>query len=280
MDCRLSLRPLGELVSILRRALPAGCLFLAASAGCNLLQHQQLVKTPDGQTVALEKSADDTKDEEKRAPKPESLVAFADFRMHAANEANRPQAVQEYLRDQARHAYQSAIELDPKCLAAYTGLATLYQDMGEFDRAVQTYDKGLKLQPKNAELWFKYGMCQARHKDYLAACDTLKTATQLEPENKRYLNSLGFCLGMAGRYEECYAYFARETGEAKAHYNVARMLHHVNRDDEARKHLALALQANPQYREARTLLAELEKVDGTNKDVVPVSQETRGDASK
>jgi tetratricopeptide (TPR) repeat protein len=256
---------------------PAGCLFLS-TAGCELLHRQQLVKTPDGQTVAVDRVED--KPEEKRPPKPESLVTFADFRMHAANEKDRPVAVQEYLREQARGAYQRAIELDQKCLAAYTGLASLYQDMGDYERAFQTYDKALKLQPKSAAIWFKYGMCQARHKDYDRACETLKTATQLEPENKLYLNSLGFCLGRAGRFDESYACFARETTEAKAHYNVARMLHHVKRNGEARQHLELALKANPQFQDARTLLVELEKTDGTNKDVVPVSHETRSVAGR
>ena len=268
---------LGGFAWALRHLLAPAFLFLAM-AGCELLHKQQLVKTPDGQTVAVDKPEE--KVEEKRPPKAESMVAFADFRAHAANEKDRAEPVKEYLRDQARRAYRQAIDLDPKCMSAYTGLASLYQDMGEYDRALQTYDKARKLQPKNGELWFKYGMCQARHKDYALACDSLKTATQLEPENKLYLNSLGFCLGRAGRFDESYSCFARETTEAKAHYNVARMLHHVKRDGEAKQHLELALKANPQFQDAGTLLAELEKVDGTNTDVVPVSHETKSSASK
>lgn len=277
MDCRISLRARRILLALLRPALPTGCLMLALASGCQL-QHQQLVKTADGQTVALENKSE--KPEEKRPPKPQSLVSFGDFRrQHANNEQNRP-AMADALRDEARRAYQQAIELDPNCLEAYTGLATLYQDMSEYDRAVATYDKVLKLQPKSPELWFRFGMCQARQKEYDRACESLKTATQLDPENKRYLNSLGFCLGRAGRFEESYTCFLREMGEAKAHYNVARMLHHVKREAECRQHLELALKANPQYQDARTLLAQVENADGTSKDVVPASFEVKGDAGK
>jgi tetratricopeptide (TPR) repeat protein len=113
-------------------------------------------------------------------------------------------------------------------------------------------------------------MCQAQCKQWDNACSQLGTASQLDPENKRYLNMLGFCLARAGRFDDSYDCFAREMGEAKAHYNVARMLHHVKRDPEAKKHVELALAANPDYAEARKLLADLESGNGTSKDVVPV----------
>ena len=69
-------------------------------------------------------------------------------------------------------------------------------------------------------------------------------------------------------------------GDVSFELGEARMLHHVKRDSEAKQHLELALKAHPQFQDARTLLAELEKVDGTNKDVVPVSHETPAAASK
>jgi len=52
--------------------------------------------------------------------------------------------------------------------------------------------------------------------------------------------------------------FRQGTGEAKAHYNVARMLHHVQRDAECKQHLALALKAKADFAPARQYLAELE----------------------
>ncbi|OAI41730.1 hypothetical protein AYO40_02465 [Planctomycetaceae bacterium SCGC AG-212-D15] len=242
--------------------LPGGCLVLSTAAGCT--HHEQdLVRGPDGDLVAVERA----EPESKRPPKPESLVALANFRAKSANEPNRTPAIQEALRDEARLAYQKAIELDPKCLVAYIGLASLYQDMSEYDRASAAFDKATKLAPKNAEVWFRYGMCQARHKDWEKAVDSLRTANQIDPENKRYLNSLGFSLARSGRFDESYSCFAKEMGEGKAHYNVARMLHHVQRDTECKRHLELALKVSPDLEDARKLLAEVE--NGTNKDVVP-----------
>jgi hypothetical protein len=83
-------------------------------------------------------------------------------------------------------------------------------------------------------------------------------ATQLDPENTMYNTMLGFGLARSGRYDECLALFTRTQGEAKAHYNLARMLKHVNRVAESKHHLRLALQADPELEPAHELLAAIE----------------------
>jgi Tfp pilus assembly protein PilF len=249
--------------------LPAACLLAALGPGCwHLQQQQKLVQTPDGKTVAVETR--DEKDLPKRQPQSSSLVGYADFRAQSARDPNIAQPAQECLRDQSRRAYQQALELDPKCVEAYTGLAALYQDMGDSEHANATFEKVLKLYPKNADLWYQFSMCQSRQKDWDSAVNSVRTAARLDPENRRIQSTLGFTLARAGRYDEAYMCLQKEVGEARAHYNIARMLHHVHNDVECKKHLELALQASPDLGPARQLMAELEKADGTNKEVVPV----------
>src|SRR5262249_55009869 len=110
----------------------------------------------------------------------------------------------------------------------------------------------------DAKLWFELGMCHARRKAWEPAIDNLRKGSDLDPENHYYVNVVGFCLSRAGRFEESYQYFARVQGEARAHYNVARMLHHVQREAECRQHLDLALKARPDFEPARQFLAELQ----------------------
>ena len=47
------------------------------------------------------------------------------------------------------------------------------------------------------------------------------------------------------------AVFAKLEGEASAHYNLARMLHHVNEDEMSKQHLQIALQLKPEMTPAR-----------------------------
>ena len=127
--------------------------------------------------------------------------------------------------------------------------------MGQPDKAQETCREGLKLLPKQASLWYELGMCQARRKQWDPAALSLKKACEFDPENLTYVNALGFTLGCAGRFDESYACFAKPLGEAKAHYNVARMLHHVKRDDECMEHLRQALMAKPDMQPAQQLWA-------------------------
>src|SRR5205823_192973 len=47
-------------------------------------------------------------------------------------------------------------------------------------------------------------------------------------------------------------------GPAKAHYNLARVLRHMNQNELARQHTVLALEQDPHLTVARALLAEMD----------------------
>lgn len=214
----------------------------------------------------------------RRKPKVDELVAWGNLRAKVAREEpqHSPQERMQ-LRDYARRNYQQALELDPKYSAAYAGLGLLYQDMEDYERALETYDKGLKSKPRDANLWFQKGMCQARRKDWEPALKSLRSAWELDPEAPAYRNNLGFVLARADRYDESYAFFRQALGnEAKAHYNVARALHYADKDEESKNHLRLALKADPKMFSARELLAELETPSRPSNPVATVSLEEAG----
>src|SRR5262249_38617632 len=155
---------------------------------------------------------------------------------------------------QARMSYQEALRLDANCLPAYLGLGRVYTDMGDFDRALEAYRKGLEKQPKEVSLWFGQGMCLARRKDFEQAARSFAKAVEIDPENRDALKQLGFCLARAGRIDESVPYLARALGAANAHWSLACMAVHLNERglmnaqvarEQCLRHLQLALQANP-----------------------------------
>ena len=148
--------------------------------------------------------------------------------------------------------------MDPGCVAAYSGLGRLYQDLGDQERAEQTYRHGLEQLPQNAALRFELGMCQAQQKHWQPALDNFKAALDLDPDNDGYAKTLGFCLGRMGRYDESFAYLKRAVGEAQAHYDLARVLYHVHEDALSKEHAARALALKPDMVPAKQLLTELE----------------------
>jgi tetratricopeptide (TPR) repeat protein len=233
MDCRKSL------------LLALG--LLAGAAGCS-----SLLPTQPAATEAAHAG-------EQKSHKPATYVAFGDYRATAAFTKGADPAAQQQFREDARNAYLKAIEVDPKHLPAYLSLARLQQQCEDHAGAAATCEKAVQIAPDNAGLWFELGMCQCRAKNWPAAVLALRRANELEPANRQYTTTLGFTLARAGMYSDSFFVLARQFGEAKAHSDLARMLHHLNQPALAREQAALALAKDPSESAARTLLAALDK---------------------
>src|SRR5262249_22600979 len=163
----------------------------------------------------------------KFTPKAPTYVVLGAFSERCASDNTKySQVERDRLEDQARRAYQQALEIEPTNLAALTALARLYVKRGDHERAVATYQKAVHAYPKETQLWCELAMCHARKSEWDDALQSLRKAVELDPENRACNRSLGFCLARAGRIEESFAVFASVDGAASAHYNVARMLHH------------------------------------------------------
>jgi tetratricopeptide (TPR) repeat protein len=191
--------------------------------------------------------------------KSETLVKLGALKDQAAEEVERPQAERDAFRYQARQAYQKAIEQEPKVALGYVALAGSFMNTGEHDKAYTVFDKGLKANPKSAQLWFELGAVRARAKDWTASLEALQRAGELDPDNKQYQKTLGLTYARTGQYDEAYAVLSRCMSESEARFNVARMLKHLQQNEACQTQLQLALQANPNYAPARELLDELTK---------------------
>jgi tetratricopeptide (TPR) repeat protein len=230
-----------------------------ASAGLGCTEQSTLPLAPVDQTaIKISKEPDLPK----RKPQASTCVAFANASESAVADVPRSPAEQERLHDQARKAYQQALQIEPNNLEALTGLARLYNTTGDHSRAVATYQRAVQAHPRQASLWYELGLCHARNKEWDAALGSLQQAAQLEPEQKSYTRALGFCLARAGRYDESFEVFAKLDGEALAHYHVARMQHHLKQDELCKKHLKEALILKPDLTDARDLFWALENPGG------------------
>jgi tetratricopeptide (TPR) repeat protein len=199
----------------------------------------------------------------KRQPRASTFVALGELLEKTATEPERSPADQEELRNKARLAYQQALQVDPKDVAALKALARLYTSEGDYERALATYNRAIQDHPKDAALRYELGMCQARRKNWDPALQSLLAAIQFDPDNRRYRRTYGLCLARAQRYDESLAVLAKLEGAPQAHYDLARMMHHLEQDEASKQHLRLALAQNPELFAAQQLLTELE---GPNAD--------------
>ena len=161
--------------------------------------------------------------------------------------------------DEARRNFQEALKVDPNNLEAMQGLGRVYIKMGDFEHAVDTYQKALTKNPRHASLWVDLAMGYNRKKSYPEAIQCLTKALEIDPENRDYMKTMGFTLARAGQNDQALIYLTRAMGQAGAHYNIARMMIHMNQLEQGRQQLSLALQANPNHEPSRQLLANLDQ---------------------
>ncbi|HMC63701.1 MAG TPA: tetratricopeptide repeat protein [Gemmataceae bacterium] len=209
--------------------------------------------------------------------KSETLVKLAALKEQAADDAERPQAERDAFRQQARQAYQKAIDQDSKCTMAYVALAGSYVNTGEQDKAFAVYNKAIKTNPNNAGLWFELGSVHARAKDWTPALECLGQAAQLEPENKQYQKMYGLALARTGKFDDGYSVLVKCMSESEARYNIARMQKHVGQVSACQRQLQLALQANPDFSPAREMLDELGR--GTPVKIVKYEEPAKQNAA-
>src|SRR5690349_4314536 len=105
----------------------AACLLLAF--GC--------AHPPTGPGGAAPAAVMDPADDGPHSIHATTYVRLGDLKVAAAATGDKPATAQEELLDAARRAYEKALQIDPACAAAYSGLGKLYQTRGDYDRAVE-----------------------------------------------------------------------------------------------------------------------------------------------
>jgi tetratricopeptide (TPR) repeat protein len=240
MDCRMSL------LFLLTLSFASGCVSVPSAA------HTPGISDVPPPNAVVEKA----KDGPKRPPLPGTVVAVAVMREREGDSTKDPgDKLKCY--DDARKYYQEALKIDPKYRDAIQGLARVYCRLDDFAHAIELYHKALEKTPQDHGLWFDMGLCYNRQHDLTKSIPCFQKAMELDPENRQYMKTLGFTLVRAGQTEQGLKHLTRAMGTAMAHYNVARLMEHMQQPDQCRQHLQMALASNPNLEQAQEMLNSL-----------------------
>jgi len=240
---------------------------VAASAGCksgdkypnNILPQggsPSAIATPNTKVPTQSVELTPTTPRKKGPLSPEFEVAMAETRLQVAMTEPPPPNRDEIL-DTVRAGYQRALKQNPKHKEALLGIARMYARLGDKDRAAEAYDKYLKHYPKDAEAVHEVAMKKAQWKDWAGAVAMCEAALKMDPENRSFRKTLGFCQARAGQWDAALATLSKVMPEAQARHNLAGLLDHMGQADASRQQLQLALQADPTYAPAKDFLTEL-----------------------
>lgn len=190
--------------------------------------------------------------------KPDTEVALADNEVEAAFMEGRSAVERDQFLDSARQRYQRALAADPKGKAALLGLARLYTHAGEKEKAVATLEAATKHYPKDHELAHRLAGTHARFGDWAAAAEACKLALSLDPENRTYGKTLGYCQAMLGQWETAFGTLNGVMKEHEARYFIGRAMIDRGEVQMGRQQIAAAAQKEPDYHLARQFLTDLD----------------------
>ena len=94
--------------------------------------------------------------------------------------------------DAAVADYTKALEINPKCLAAYTNRGTAWFEKGEFKKAIADYNEGLTLDPTDYKVCFWRGVARRNSGDYGGAIDDYGKVLAIDSEDPTACGALAW----------------------------------------------------------------------------------------
>lgn len=240
------------------------CFALAAMlgiAGCIPGQNKiTTIETPRPPAEAPDdpvpsKSLNPFAEQPKREPKLELAMATLCERNAAALKDNPEKQFRQL--DDARKMYQEILNYDPRNIEAFRGLTRVYIAQRDFARASATMQKAIEVHPSHAQLFADWSVVHSKQSDFAGALAKLTKAREIDPENQEFMKMMGVNLVCSGQVDAGIEMLTRARGRAAAHYYVARLYKRTGQIPQARRHVEMALEANPNFADANTLLTEL-----------------------
>ncbi len=163
--------------------------------------------------------------------------------------------------DQAEAAFQLALRLEPRAVAARVNLAELYAQNGRGAAAEALLRDGIAMHADAAILHHALGLVLVRGNQHDAALSELAAAASLQPHESRFVYVYAVALNSLDRPDEAIDLLQDAVGRFPAgfdiHWALVTMLRDQGRLDEAREVATTLSEIYPQVEGVRSLLQSL-----------------------
>lgn len=154
--------------------------------------------------------------------------------------------------------YEKALDLDPNHKDALLQYAQFSDRINQTQKAEVLYHKAIQAHPRDAQVFNHQGLFFVRHQRYAEAAEAFSTAVALEPIQESYRGNLAVVLVDLGRYSEAYKQLRAVQSPDTAYYNLGYLLQERGKKELAIKHFQVALNKNPNHKEARIWMEHLQ----------------------
>jgi Flp pilus assembly protein TadD len=180
--------------------------------------------------------------------------------------------------EEARRAYEAALQLAPWFVPAYVNLADLLRAQGRDAEGEDLLRKALRVAPDNAATHHALGLLLVRRQRMPEALGELRRAAELAPGDPAFCYAYAVALQSQGRVDEALRVLGAAQKRCPGARSLLVLLVAFNRDRgalrEARSWAKQLLEAAPADREARALAAEL-LADGGGTTAAPLAPPSR-----
>jgi len=121
--------------------------------------------------------------------------------------------------NKAKEYLNDAYILNRKDVLTLINIASIYFSENKYDKAIETYEKAIKVNPNSSTLWFKYGRLFFMLKEYDKAEECFKKSLeirQIQPFSYEYLANIEKIRGN----EEAYLVYKDKEKNARKNYNA------------------------------------------------------------
>jgi tetratricopeptide (TPR) repeat protein len=148
----------------------------------------------------------------------------------------------------AIETYQRLLKLEPMSAEVYNNLGVCYEKKGDFKMAAKSYEKAISINPRFYPSYNNLGIIYYRLKNFDKARAAYEQALQLNPNNSQSEINLALVYERLRRRELAQRTLERvlvnEPENAEAHYNLGRMLENQGRSEAALEHYRQFLTSN------------------------------------
>jgi tetratricopeptide (TPR) repeat protein len=125
------------------------------------------------------------------------------------NRGNLYQNLKQY--ELALEDYETALKLKPNFTEAYFNQGNCYKDLNQHQEAIESYKKAIASNPKYYTAYTNMGMCLQNLQRFDEALECFNKAIEIEPNYFGAYNNKGFCLHVLMRLDESIEAFKKAT---------------------------------------------------------------------
>ena len=176
-------------------------------------------------------------------------------------------------KDRALGLYEEAVRIKPDKEDAHYNAALIYQERGEYGKALEHYAASLRSNPGSSSTYYNMAMIYQAEGLSSRAIEFFRAAVRADPRNEDALYNLAWSYQDAGEYDKALEIYNEVVGldpsSVDAHFNMGVIYEERGMNDRAVNEYRRALSLNPGYGPARFRLQRLLRGPGRARSARP-----------